>query len=148
MTIKLGTKNEKRFGHKVTLFAAGTVQISKDGTFDVDNENIAKEVVETYPEDFFVVGDSKTETITLAASTTETTTMKPEELKKKAEEDELNQGEGNDLGGGDNEKNELIKSLDTMELDALKELANPFPKEEWETLGIKKLKAYLKGKLA
>lgn len=143
MTIKIRTKNELRFGQRITLFAAGTVEISKEGTFEVDTEEIAKDVEETYHPEFFIDG-KQSESTTM---TTETTTQKPEELNKKAEEDELNKNTGNDIGG-DNEKELLIKQIDSSAMDELTELAKPFRKKDWDKMDEAQLKAYLKSKLA
>lgn len=140
MSTTLGTNNKTRFGSRITLAAAGTVEISNEGTFEVENDEIAKEVEDTYfPEFFMVDGEREKEEIVLE-----------EKLKKKAEENELGGGsdDKNDIGMSDDEKNQLIKSLEGKNMKDLRDLAQPFPKEEWNALQKPALLEYLKKQLA
>ena len=81
-----------------------------------------------------------------------------EQIKPQTESNDLGKAVEGDIGGGNEQKDTLLKSnanssqetdvLAEVKFDDLKALAGDFPKEEWESLNEEKLRAYLKAKLS
>lgn len=141
MSIKLKTIHEWKHGHKNIVPGLGEIKISEDGTFETDNEAGAQILVDA---------DCGFEYVKGKPSEVEKG-QKSEDLKKKAEEDELgNKGSNqDDLTPSKDDADTLIKALDSKSLADLKVLAteSQFPENEWKNLSEKKLREYLKDKL-
>lgn len=149
MKVILVTDQSWRFGQKNVLPIVGEVQISEDGKIEVD-EDKAQQLIDLqvgFVKSKEKIQETTTTTTTLQESHT-TTTL--EEIKK-VEEDTLSSEEKVDTIEPQVTSNEVEKaesiSLENLTMDKLKELASPFPKEEWSKFTKKAdLIAYLHSK--
>lgn len=146
--VQLKTEQQFKWGQKNIIPFVGEVSISSEGIIEVASQELAEQIVQSNVGFSIIEKVGKTTTTTTQqSSTTTTTTSTP--LNPKTEEDDLGDkgGNENDLGGGNDEKDELLKSLEGKSLAELKELAKPFPSAEWRSLNKEKLTDYLKSKL-
>lgn len=160
---QLKTEQEYKFGQKNVLPIVGEIQISNEGIIEVETTEIAQQI-EDLEIGFTIVGKKveSTTTTTLTESTT-TTTVKVEEIKPKVEVDNLSgtdkkvdtiapqTTESTVLDTTTTEQTTQAPSqdltLESLTVDKLRELAAPFPKEEWNALKKAELVTYLKTQL-
>lgn len=167
--ITLVTEQKFKFGQKNIIPFAGEVNISSEGEIEVEDA-IASQIVAAkcgfdYKEN---KADQTTTTTTIAATTTtttqavETTTTTTEQIAPQTDQDDLNQGENNDLGqapkedlsgttdinettttttiatttavADDLDKQEARTTLGAKTLGELKEMAKPFASKDWRDL--------------
>lgn len=159
--VLLKTALKHKWGRNACLPIVGDVTISEEGTVEVESEEIAQQI-EALEIGFSVIEVETTTTTTEATISTttvaETTTTTTEPIAEKAEGDELNSEEENELheesqeDAADllfqHEKEIFFASLEEKTVAELKELAKDFPGAEWRNLVKADLIIYLKEKLA
>ncbi len=151
--IQLKTDQKYKFGQTNTIPVAGEVKISEEGIIEVETIEQAQEI-EACEIGFYILEEVE-ETTTTTTVTPATTTTTTEDIKPKVEENDLTGSQSVEvdeetktlLAKEQEEKAELLKSLDAMTLAQLKEFAKPFPFIEWGTLNKAPLIDYLKSKI-
>ena len=153
---KLKTVHSYKFGQTNIIPFLGATQISHEGIIEVEDENIAKKLVEL--EIGWEVVDKTITTTTTIESTTTTTTIEEitttttVDVIQKVEVDTLNKAVGEEAATTTTTtivvSNEMLASIDELTVPELQNLAKPFPKKEWSSLNKPDLQAYLKSKLA
>lgn len=153
--VLLKTELKHKWGRNACLPIVGDVVVSEEGIIEVESEEIAVQI-ENLEIGFSVLEAVETTTTTTVEATTTTTTVVEEPLKEKAEDDEFNPGEENELHEeiqedagliSQHEKEIFFASLEEKKLEELKELAKDFPGKEWRALKKEDLIIYLKEKL-
>lgn len=151
--IALKTDLKHNYDRKLCLPIVGEVFISKEGTFDIEDEEAARKLV-ALGIGFFVKGSGKLEDGGLGidgfvkrnilSPDSNELSGKSEDgaLAPKVEDDELNKSKVE----GFNEK-EVTQLLEAKTLAELKEMAQAFPMAEWRTLNKANLIEYLRTKL-
>lgn len=160
--VLLKTALKHKWGRSAHLPEIGDVQISEEGTIEVESEEAAQRIHDLGI-GFSIIEEVETTTTTTEAITTTTTTeavtttTTTELIAEKAEGDKLNPEEGNELHEetqedadpiSQNEKEIFFASLEEKTVADLKELAKDFPGAEWRNLVKADLIVYLKEKLA
>lgn len=151
---QLKTEQEFKFGQKNVLPIVGEIQISNEGIIEVETVEIAQQI-EDLKIGFSIVGK--------IVKPTTITTVKIEEIKpkviidnlsgvdKKVDTIALQTSESTVLDTTTIEQTIQVPSqdltLESLTVDKLRELAVPFPKEEWSTLKKAELVTYLKTQL-
>lgn len=149
---KLKTEQEYKFGQKRILPFIGEVQISNEGFIELEDEQIAQQI-EDLEIGFTIVGK-------VSESSTITHPVKVEEIKPKVEVDTLSSldKKEEEIKPQTTESTTVVDSitqvaaqeeviLENLTVDKLRELAAPFPKEEWNTLKKVELITYIKTQL-
>lgn len=158
------TNDSEWFGRSLTIFAAGTVVISKEGEFEIPDECVT-DVTETYPHISLIEGEIPPAPIVedlKGVIIIDDPKIDEELIKEKSESDELNEGDAEEEENAitsqgeavqveseaSDEKATMIAALDSKTRAELQALCATFPRKEWGSLNKEDLINYLKAKLA
>ena len=160
MSVKIKTNDTFKYGQKNVIPFLGVAEISSEGIVEVETQEIANSIVESNIGFFFVetvtttttqVPVTTTTTEPITTTTTEMiTTTTTEGIKPQVEVDDLGEGKGekDSLENDNDDDEDLVKRLENLTVPDLQSMANPFPKNEWQTLKKAGLVAYLSAKLS
>lgn len=146
------TDKVHRFDRTIVIPGVGETKISSNGEFTVDSLELAQQI-ESYEAGFYVLQEVDSQSIQDVKDNSINVDQADDIIISKVQEDDLSKTDtSNDIGIGSNDEvdeNDLKKSLKTLSIKELKNLAETFPedKEIWSILKKEGLIEYLETKL-